>query len=334
MAPSLEGFCNSILRTYGSPDAVAYNIGALATDFVDFFGLSSYPHLLEMKLLLDQRREVASIQPGHLGGLSGLHYLDLKNKLNIEYEATDWLGRSEFSIMHECYEAIQETFEEMVPGYRARRDPTGLCMKPYADRFAGAVLMQPRVFAPAILETGLDICALRGFFPNRSYTSVAIRVGELLKPPVIDGDVDFLISIYDREADGKPRDWGFDCCPEDFHVGCMVRTSGIKLSKSRIRSNCRPCFLPRRLFPERGERPAPGFIIEEVIDRRRPIFYEKAMFDMLGVNHLALLARPVHWYGKLAKVILVGVHQKDSYLLHKQVEGLAQLEVRPAGYVS
>lgn len=58
------------------------------------------------------------------------------------------------------------------------------------------------------------------------------------------------------------------------------------------------------------------------------------MFDLLGTNDMALLARPVYWYGKLAKVILVGVRQKDCHLLHKQVEGLPRLDIRSRVYVS
>ncbi|MCL0047864.1 hypothetical protein M1N20_00100 [Dehalococcoidia bacterium] len=323
-----------MLRTYGGPGDVAYDIGALARHFVEFFELSSYPNLLELKLLLDLHHQMASIQPGYLGGLPGCHYLDELKKLNIKYEATDWMGRNEFTIVHECYEAIQETFEDMVKGYRAYRDPTDLCMKPYADRFAAAVLMQPGVFIPAILETGLDICSLRRYFRNRSYASVAIRIKELLKPPIVDDEVDFLIAIYDRESEGEPHEWDFDCCSDDFQAGCVVKTSGIKLSRSKRRANYRAYLLPRRLFPVRGEKPAPGFIIDEVIEHGRPIYFENAMFDMFGINHMALLARPVHWYGRLAKVILVAVRRKDSHLIQKQVEGLLQLDIRRAIYIS
>ena len=160
MAKSLKDFCTSMMMTHGKPEVIAYDIGTLAQNFVEYFGLSSYPNLIELKLLLDEYHKIATIRPGHLGGLSALHYPDDHKKLNIEYEADDWVGRSEFSIVHDCYEAVQETFEEMVLGYKAHRDPTDLCMKPYADRFAAAVLMQPLVFIPAILETGIDICSL------------------------------------------------------------------------------------------------------------------------------------------------------------------------------
>ena len=160
-----------------------------------------------------------------MGGLIGCHYIDELNKLCIHYEATDWLGRNEFTIVHECYEAIQETFEKIVPGYQAQRDPSSLCMRPYADRFAAAVLMQPDVFTAAMMATGLDICSLRRYFNfySRSYSSVAIRIRELLRPPLVDADVDFLIAIYDRQSDREPHLWSFDCCYDDFCAHCVAR---------------------------------------------------------------------------------------------------------------
>jgi hypothetical protein len=196
--------------------------------------------------------------------------------------------------------------------------------------------MQRDVFTTSILETGLDICALRRYFDffNRSYSSVAIRIKELLKPPLVADAVDFLIAVYERQSEGKSEEWSFDCCSEDFCAKCVVKTPGIKLSKRKRRANFRAYLFPRRLFPVRGEKPALGFIVDEVIKQNQPVYYENAMFDLLGNNTLVLLARPIHWYGRLAKVILVAVRKKDSYLLQKQIDGLANLDKRLSIYVS
>ena len=336
MVRSLESFCNSMLRMYSSPELIAYQIGILANHFVQYFGLSSYPNLIEIKLLLDNYHKIASIQPNQLGGLVGCHYLDEVNKLCIEYEATGWLGRNEFTIMHECYEVIQETFERLVPGYRAYRDPTTLCMKPYADRFAAAVLMQKDVFTTALKEAGLDVCSLRNYFNfyNRSYSSVAIRIKELLRPPIVNDELDFMIAIYERMSNGKPSQWSYDCGSHEFIARCVVKTHGIRLSKSKRRVNFRSYLLPRRLFRVFGEKPALGFIIDEVIVTKRPVYYENAIFDLIGDNEMALLARPVRWYGRIAKVILVAVRRGDSYLLKKQVDNLDNLKIKPSIYIS
>lgn len=336
MARSLESFCVSMLSIYSSPESIVYQIGTLANHFVQYFGLSSYPNLIEIKLLLDNHHKMASIQPGQLGGLPGCHYLDEVDKLCIEYEATGWLGRNEFTIMHECYEVIQETFERLVPGYRAHRDSTTLCMKPYADRFAAAVLMQNDVFTAALKEAGLDVCALRNYFNfyNRSYSSVAIRIKELLKPPVVNEELDFMIAIFERTSNGKPREWSYNCSSGEFCARCVVKTHGIRLSKSRRRANFRAYLFPRRLFPVFGETPALGFLVDEVIEKNQPVYYENAVFDLLGNNELALLARPVRWYGKIAKVILVAVRKRDSYLLKKQVDSLDNLRIKQSVYIS
>lgn len=275
MSKSLDSFCISMLRMYSNPELVAYQIRYSGRSFRTIFWPISYPNLIEIKLLLDNHHKMASIQPGQLGGLSGCHYLDEVIQLCIEYEATGWLGRTEFTIMHECYEVIQETFERLVPGYRAHRDSTTLCMKPYADRFAAAVLMQNDVFTSALKEAGLDVCALRNYFNfyNRSHSSVAIRIKKLLKPPVVSEGLDFMIAIYERTSNGKPREWSVNCSSDEFCARCVVKSHGIRLSKSKRRPNFKAYLFPRRLFPVFGEKPALGFVVDEVIERKQPIYY-------------------------------------------------------------
>jgi hypothetical protein len=317
MSRSLQDFCETMLVLHGRPEAVEDD--GLAQHFVQFYGLSASPDLEEIRLLLDEYHHVACIQPGQLGGLSAYHYRDRRRRLNIEYAATDWQGRTEFSIVHECYEAIHEGFEELEPGYHAQRSSSNLCMNPRSDKFAAAVLMQPEVFTAAIMETGLDMCSLRRYFRNRYYASVAIRTRELFRPPFIAEDVDFMIAIYDRNGNGDPQQLDLFCCPEDFYVSCLVKTPGIRLSKSKAHANFKSYLWPRRLFSVVGEEPAPGFIVDEVINEDGPVYYQEIRFDLLGANAMSLLARPVHWFGRLAKIIVVAVRQKDSYLLEKQL---------------
>lgn len=317
MPRSLQDFCEAMLNLYGRPQAMECD--ALARQFVVFYGLSASPDLEELRLALDAYHHAARIQPGCLGGLAACHYLDRRKKLNIEYAESDWEGRTEFSVVHECYEAIQETFEEMVPGYRARRNQSNVCMSPEADRFAAAVLMQPEVFTAAIMQTGLDICSLRRRFRNRSYASVAIRTREIFRPPFIAEDIDFMIAIYDRDGNGHPRQLELYCCPDDFRVGCVVKTPGIRLSKSKTHANFKSYLLPRRLFSVVGEKPSPGFIVDEVIKENGPVYYGEIRFDLLGANQMSLLARPVRWFGRLAKIVVVVVRQENCHLIEKQL---------------
>ena len=185
------------------------------------------------------------------------------------------------------------------------------------------------------MKTGLDICALRRYFSQRrSYISVALRIKELLKPPVIENEVDFFIAIYERNSEGEPTEWSFDCCSDDFMARYVVKTRGIRLGMSKKHANFKANRLPRRLFPVRDEKPAVGFIVDEVVEKKQPIYWERAIFDLMGDNDMSLLARPVYWYGRIAKVILVAVRKKDSYLLEKQLEGLANLNIGPSVYIS
>ena len=83
-----------------------------------------------------------------------------------------------------------------------------------------------------------------------------------------------------------------------------------------------------------GEKPAPGFIVDEVINEDGPVYYEEIRFDLLGANAMSLLARPVHWFGRLAKIVVVAVRQKDSYLLENQLFRLPWSVRRGPAHVS
>jgi len=55
-------------------------------------------------------------------------------------------------------------------------------------------------------------------------------------------------------------------------------------------------------------------------------------FDLWGLNDLSFVAQPVEWFGKLAKVVLVGVRYKDSHLLEAQRNGLHKPTVIEESY--
>jgi hypothetical protein len=60
----------------------------------------------------------------------------------------------------------------------------------------------------------------------------------------------------------------------------------------------------------------------EVINTGRCFCLKRATgFDLWGLNDLSFVAQPVSWFGKLAKVVIVGVRYKDSQLLEVQRNG-------------
>ena len=77
-------------------------------------------------------------------------------------------------LLHEAYEILLEKFQDLCPSYVAPKEPA-LCR--LADRFAAAVLMQPRVFSLFARASGLDVIALQKSY-RRSYASGAMRLVE------------------------------------------------------------------------------------------------------------------------------------------------------------
>ena len=50
-------------------------------------------------------------------------------------------------------------------------------------------------------------------------------------------------------------------------------------------------------------------------------------FDLWGSNDLTFVGQPVLWFGKLAKVVLVGVRYKDRRILNAQLEQIAPVMI-------
>jgi len=98
-----------------------------------------------------------------------------------------------------------------------------------------------------------------------------------------------------------------------------VRSPSIKLG--RRRGNYRSPRYPRHLIPKRGDKVILGSIVDLVCDTCKPVYLEKVTgFDFWGWNDLTVLARPVFWFGKLVKIVLVGVRHEDRHLIQPQIK--------------
>ena len=99
---------------------------------------------------------------------------------------------------------------------RALRRSGGWCTQ--AERFAAAVLMQPRAFAPLALEWGLDVLKLQQAF-RCSYAAVSIRLAEVLRDPPL------MVVLYGR-GDGRDPENG-NRPPKSLRAKVVRRTRGL-----------------------------------------------------------------------------------------------------------
>ena len=94
----------------------------------------------------------------------------------------------------------------------------------------------------------------------------------------------------------------------------VARTPGF-----RLRTRRRPLSVLRGLLPRRDDAPAPGSVAERVILTGKPVYVERVSgYDLWRNDDVTVAARPVVWYGRIAKVALVAVPYRDRSVLSPQ----------------
>ena len=286
MSRTREDFCRKLLDDDSPHDTL--NPEGIAARFVRYFRLSGRPAMDDLRIML-RRAGFGEVTGRHLD-VKGIHYSAPGGGYDIHYRDDLWGGGQEFTVVHETYEIIHETLWDMNSGDAPDRR---VCRE--ADRFAAAVLMQPRAFEPLALESGLDVPALQRAF-RCSYASVTIRLAEVLRRPP------FMAILYEREDEGDPAGWTE---PPDFRATVVRRTRGFGTAVPF------PISGFRGGVPRRG-RPLPdGSLAEQAVR------YGTARYAHDG--GYAVIARPVVWKGKLAKVVVIAVPDADGAVLNPQV---------------
>ena len=306
----LDSFSRLLLGKYKSPWAIRPEV--MASEWITHSGLSALPSLSEIHRQLECYG--LALKETSIPGLRGHHYCYRGGDPTVFYEGDEWRGAVEFTLLHEFYEIVLNTLESLRP-LRDAPSRAEACWR--ANKFAAAVLMQKDIFLRALYESNFDIVWLHRHF-YRSYSAIAIRAVELLNDATGSRRKDLACAIYQRT--GGPRQWDAAQQVEDstqradFHVGCAVYSSGLRLGKKGY---------PAHLMPRKKDRVLPGSIVELALQTGRPVLLKRATgFDAGGEKDLTFLARPVSWFSKPAKVILEGMRLEDSHILEAQARPL------------
>jgi hypothetical protein len=233
-----EDFCRRLLDD--SPRE-ALDPERLAARFVRYFDVPARPTMDELRSLL-KRTGFGEVSGRHLD-VKGIHYSAPGGGYDIHFREDLWAGTQDYSVVHETYEIIHETLCDMDSGSPPER---AVCTQ--AERFAAAVLMQPRAFEPLALEWGLDVLKLQRAF-QCSYAAVTIRLAEVLRQPPL------MAVLYAREDKSDPAGW---TDPLDLRAKVVRRTRGFGT----------PTTFP--ICGERGGLPRRGRPIPPAPWRRRP----------------------------------------------------------------
>ena len=275
-----------------------------AAEFVRFYGMSARPDLEEIKGLLAEIGAGSIVARRLPDGLRGAHVPTADGGYVIHHLPDDWRGGIEHTLLHETYEIIHETQGE---GYGGPETIARVCNE--ADRFAAAVLMQREPFEVFAMATGLDVIALRGQF-QRSYRSVALRLGEVMSHQPL------LAVLYERREQGDPSSWCSAPEPSDFRASVVVRTPGFG-----VRGSPTLCGV-RGGMPRWGSVPYIGSMAARLSLAGGFGYAEEEPAG--GDGNVAVAARAVTWYSRIAKVAVVAVPYGDRHVLSPQLTGLAR----------
>ena len=266
-----------------------------AAEFTAFFSLPGRPALDELTGLF-QRAGIGKVSPARLSnGLRGIHYTLPDGNYAIHYQEDQWEASCEYTVLHEGYEIFYETLWRRRHGQASGRR---VCAE--ADRFAAAVLMPPETFAAYALASGLDVVALHKVF-RCAYSTAAIRLAEVL------GRQPLLAVLYERKEPGDPADWPAPTRLADLRVRVIKRTAGFGAPRSRLLGGWRGGS------PRRGKPLSPGSVAERAARSGRPEYAEG--------DGIAVVATPVLWKGRLAKVIVVAVPWEQRRVLEPPLGG-------------
>ena len=241
-----------------------------------------------------ERVGIRKVSPVRLpGALRGIHYTLCDESYAIHYQEDQWEGSSEYTLFHEAYEIVHETL-----GKRGHEQPSKRKVCLDADRFAAAVLMPADIFDAYARASGLDVVALHRVF-RCSYAAAAIRLGEVMaRQPLF-------VALYERDEAGDPADWPEQTALDALRAKVVKRTAGFVPSAS-------PLLCGRRGGIPHRHKPLPsGSLAEQAVQSGRPEYAEE--------DGIAVVAKPVLWKGRVAKVAVVAVHHEDRSVLVPQL---------------
>ncbi len=281
-----EDFCRTLLDDHPHN---TLDPEILAARFVRYFDVPARPSMEQLKALL-KRTGFGEVSGSRHMDTKGIHYSSPNGGYDIHYREDLWAGTQDYSVIHETYEIIYETLCDMESGSPPDRK---VCTQ--AERFAAAVLMQPRAFEPLALECGLDVLRLQQAF-RCSYAAVSIRLAEVLRNPPL---MVVLYAIDDAKNSYERPD------SPDLRVKVARRTRGFGTPSGF------PICGERGGVPRWGKPLPPGSLAEQVVR------YGTARYAQYG--GCAALARPVIRMGRLARVVVVAVPEDAAAVLDPQM---------------
>ena len=279
MAMTFDDFCDKLMSDDHPMERLEPE--GFAAEFATYFHLPACRGLNRLAELFE-RTGIGKVSPAKLPGtLRGIHYTLPDGSYAIHYQEGQWAGTSEYTLLHEGYEIMYETLWD-----RCHNEAPEQKVCSEADRFAAAALMPPETFAAYAQASGLDVVELHKVF-RCSYSAAALRLGEVLCAQPL------AVVLYEREDDGDPATWERPTKLGDLRATVVRRTAGFPALRSRLLTGW------RNGSPRSGKPLSSGSLAERAARSGRTEYAEG--------DGIAVVAKPVFWNGRLAKVIVVAL---------------------------
>ena len=302
---TVDRFCLDLLDEHR--EGVDHDAETVAARFVARFGVSARPTLAELKALLKQAGVGEVSELAMEGAPKGLHVGVLGQECHIFYKEELWQGARDYTVLHETYEIMHETLCHLATGTQPAEE---VCRQ--ADRFAAAVLMQPGEFQNLALAWGLDVMALQREY-GYAYATITMRLAEVVR------GLPYFVVLYERPGRGDPARW-----PKGDDLA-LLRATVVRRTKGMGPPASGLVMGKRGGIPQRHRRVPAGSLAELAAHSGRMEYAE--------ADGLALIAQPVHWKGRLAKLAVVAVPAAYRAALAPQLgnrrERSRQLPARP-----
>ena len=293
MKETLGGFCRDLLDEHHCDPGHDHSAEAVAARFVERFGVSLRPTLEELKALLSEAG-IGEVQGMRMeGSPKGVHVGIAGEECHIYYKEELWQGARDYTVLHESYEIMHETLCDLDTGTKAERE---VCRE--ADRFAAAVLMQPGEFRELARASGLDVIALQREY-GYAYAAVSLRLAEVVR------NLPYSVVLYERPGRSDPAIWPVGDDLAALRATVVRRTKGMGPPASW------PITGKRGGIPQRHRRVPAGPLAERAA-RSGDAEYAEA-------DGLAVVAKPAHWKGRLAKLAVVAVPLEYRAVLAPQL---------------
>ncbi len=130
------------------------------------------------------------------------------------------------------------------------------------------------------------------------FAAAAIRLGEMMdRQPLF-------VAVYERDAAGDPADWPEGTETHTLWAKAVKRTAGFTPPASPLLCGCRGGI------PHRNSPIPSGSVAGQAVQNGRPEYAEE--------DGIAVVAKPVLWMGRVAKVAVVAVPAGDRCLIQRQ----------------